>query len=257
MTSTQARRLRWAAVLAAALLGIGVALLGRSQRSRGGEARATAPAPPPVRPDVVLITIDTLRADATGFSGNTRASTPTLDRLAKQGRVFDNAHAHNVVTLPSHVNILTGLYPYQHGVRENSGFRLSDRVPTLATLLKTRGYATGAFVGAFPLDGRFGLGRGFDVYDDRYPKEKSVLEFEMPERPATEVVAGRRSGSRSATRRRVSCGSTSTTATLRTVLPPPGPSATPTTLISARWRRSTRRSSPCSLPFSRDGRGRP
>lgn len=144
------------------------------------------------RPDVVLVTIDTLRADALGFAGNRRAETPTLDRLATQGLVFEHAHAHNVVTLPSHVNILTGLYPYQHGVRDNTGFRLDSSIPTVATWLKERGYATGAFVGAFPLDSRFGLARGFDVYDDRYPKGKTSLDFEMPERPAPEVIAAAR-----------------------------------------------------------------
>jgi arylsulfatase A-like enzyme/Tfp pilus assembly protein PilF len=159
---------------------------------RRASERGPAKAPRPADPDILLITIDTLRADATGFAGNTRVETPNLDRLAKQGVVFPNAHAHNVVTLPSHANILTGLYPYQHGVRENSGFRLPPQIPTLATLLKRRGYATAAFVGAFPLDSRFGLNRGFDVYDDRYPKERSVLEFEMPERPASEVIASAR-----------------------------------------------------------------
>src|SRR5207253_2223166 len=91
--------------------------------------------------------------------------------------------------LPSHVNILTGLLPYQHGVRDNSGFRLPPGTETLASLLKARGYATAAFVGAFPLDARFGLNAGFDVYDDRYPRSRSSLDFEMPERPAAEVVA--------------------------------------------------------------------
>ena len=71
--------------------------------------------------DVILVTIDTLRADSVGFMGNTRVKTPFLDRIASEGIVFSNAHAHNVVTLPSHVNILTGLYPYQHGVRDNAG----------------------------------------------------------------------------------------------------------------------------------------
>src|SRR6187399_2856361 len=104
------------------------------------------------RPDLVLVTIDTLRTDATGFGGNPRGTTPNLDRLAAAGRVFTDAHAHSVVTLPSHTNILTGLYPNQHGVRENSGFKLSPQIPTLATLLHDAGYATGAFVGAFPLD---------------------------------------------------------------------------------------------------------
>jgi arylsulfatase A-like enzyme/Flp pilus assembly protein TadD len=138
--------------------------------------------------DVVLITIDTLRADALGFAGNRRSQTPVLDRLAGQGRVFTNTHAHNVVTLPSHTNILTGLYPFQHGVRDNSGFRLPASVPTLATVLHGAGFATGAFVGAFPLDSQFGLNRGFDVYDDHYPKGSHEDEFMMAERRGDEVV---------------------------------------------------------------------
>ncbi len=139
--------------------------------------------------DVVLITIDTLRADAPAFSGNHRVETPNLDRLAKEGLVFESAHASNVVTLASHTNILTGLYPYQHGVRENSGFRLDPRFPTMATLLSRSGFATAAFVGAFPLDARYGLNRGFDVYDDRYPPGATAYDFSVPERPGTEVVA--------------------------------------------------------------------
>src|SRR5687768_5585962 len=118
--------------------------------------------------DVILVTIDTLRADSLGFAGNRDVSTPVLDQLATAGRVYTNAHAHNVVTLPSHVNILTGRYPFQHGVRDNSGFTLPGTVPTLAGLLKQAGYATAAFVGAYPLDSRYGLDQGFDVYDDDY-----------------------------------------------------------------------------------------
>jgi arylsulfatase A-like enzyme/Tfp pilus assembly protein PilF len=155
-----------------------------SSKTGGGAASA----PSSSRPDVLLVTIDTLRADALGFSGNRRVETPVLDRLAARGVVFANAHAHNVVTLPSHANILTGLLPYQHGIRDNTGFRLDPSTPTLATMLKEEGYATAAFVGAFPLDSRFGLDRGFDVYDDRYPRGRTRLDFEMPERPASEVV---------------------------------------------------------------------
>ncbi|HSS45733.1 MAG TPA: sulfatase-like hydrolase/transferase, partial [Thermoanaerobaculia bacterium] len=143
-------------------------------------------------PDVILITLDTLRYDALGFSGNTRVKTPNLDRLAGEGVVFLHAHAHNVFTLPSHVNILTGLYPYQHGVRSNLGFRLATTTPTLATWLRSRGYATGAFIGAFPLDARFGLSRGFDVYDQHYPQGANEYSFVMAERPAGEVVASAR-----------------------------------------------------------------
>ncbi len=139
--------------------------------------------------DVLLVTIDTLRHDAPGFAGNRRAATPTLDRLAAAGRVFPDTHAHNVVTLPSHVNILTGLYPHQHGVRDNGGFTLDARFPTLATLLHDAGYSTAAFVGAFPLDARFGLGRGFDVYDDRYPEGSSPTAFVIAERRGDRVVA--------------------------------------------------------------------
>lgn len=142
--------------------------------------------------DVLLITIDTLRADAVGFAGNTRVETPVLDRLAAAGRVFDDAHAHSVVTLPSHANILTGLYPYQHGVRENSGFVLGTGVPTLATLLGAAGYATGAFVAAYPLDARFGLNRGFGVYDDSFPRGTNPDAFVVPERRGGQVVAAAR-----------------------------------------------------------------
>jgi arylsulfatase A-like enzyme/Tfp pilus assembly protein PilF len=138
--------------------------------------------------DVILITIDTLRADSVGFAGNTKVKTPFLDSLAARGIVFTNAHAHNVVTLPSHVNILTGLYPYQHGVRDNAGFVLDANVPTLATMLKASGWTTGAFVGAFPLDARFGLNRGFDVYDDNYGKGDVRVNFVIQERRANEVL---------------------------------------------------------------------
>jgi len=138
--------------------------------------------------DVILITIDTLRADALGFVGNAAVATPLLDRLAAAGRVFPHAHAHNVVTLPSHTNILTGLYPYQHGVRDNQGFRLGPEVPTLATLLADAGYRTAAFVAAYPLDSTFGLDRGFSLYDDHYPKGTHANDFLLPERRGDQVV---------------------------------------------------------------------
>jgi len=143
--------------------------------------------------DVVLVTIDTLRADALGFTGNAKVKTPLLDRLAAAGRVYTDTHAHNVVTLPSHTNILTGLYPFAHGVRDNSGFTLGRAVPTLATRLHDAGYATAAFVGAFPLDSRYGLSRGFDVYDDHYPLGSNPDEFLMAERRGDQVVAAAQS----------------------------------------------------------------
>ncbi len=138
---------------------------------------------------VLLVSIDTLRADALGCYGNPRAETPWIDRLAREGVRFTNAHAHNVVTLPSHANLLSGRYPLEHGVHDNTGFRFPEATPTLATLLKARGLRTGAFVSAFPLDARFGLARGFDVYDDRIGGGEWRGSFAMPERPGARTVA--------------------------------------------------------------------
>jgi arylsulfatase A-like enzyme/Flp pilus assembly protein TadD len=137
--------------------------------------------------NVLLVTIDTLRADALGSYGG-RAATPNLDRLAATGTRFTFAHAHAVVTLPSHTSILTGRLPYQHGMRDNSGYRVKEGTETLATILRRTGFATGAFIGGFPLTKRFGLSTGFDVYDDRIPEMKADITFTMPERRADEVV---------------------------------------------------------------------
>lgn len=142
----------------------------------------------PAAGDLVLITLDTLRADALGFAGNDKVSTPTMDRLAREGRIFPHAHAHNVVTLPSHANILTGLNPYQHGVRDNEGYRLADDIPTLATVLAEEGYATGAFVSAYPLDSSFGLARGFDTYDDHFSAGGRDDQFSMAQRRGDDAV---------------------------------------------------------------------
>ncbi|HLX07337.1 MAG TPA: sulfatase-like hydrolase/transferase, partial [Thermoanaerobaculia bacterium] len=182
-----------AAVVAAAAVAVGAAVaagaLGPASPAPGTQPAAAAPPGADAPLDVLLITIDTLRADAPGFGGRRPSPTPLLDRLAAGGRVFTAAHAHNVVTLPSHTNILTGLYPFQHGVRDNEGFRVPAGVPTLATVLHAAGYATGAFVGAYPLDSWFGLNRGFDVYDDHYPKGGGRDQFRFAERKGDKVVA--------------------------------------------------------------------
>ncbi len=164
---------------------------GLSACRREASARPAPPAAPAatrVARDVVLITIDTLRYDAVGFDGNTRGTTPNLDRFAAEGRVFDQAHSHNTITLPSHTNILTGMLPYQHGVRENAGFRLSPKTPTAATRLKAKGYATGAFVGAYVLDSRYGLNHDFDVYDELYRHLDEQLDFKIQQARAEDVV---------------------------------------------------------------------
>jgi len=137
--------------------------------------------------NILLVTIDTLRADALGAYGG-RAATPNLDAVAAHGARFTFAHAHAVVTLVSHASILTGRYPYEHGIRDNTGYRLRPNEATAATLLKARGFATGAFVGGFPLDRRFGLAPGFDVYDDAMTKTGAPGEPAERERPADAVV---------------------------------------------------------------------
>ena len=139
--------------------------------------------------NVLLITIDTLRADALGTYGHPTVKTPWIDRLAAQGVRFDQAHAHGVLTLPSHASILSGLYPLDHGIRDNDGFRFPSGRGTLATILKRQGYATAAFVSAFPLDSRFGLDRGFDLYDDRFGNADSRAPFAIEERRGAETVA--------------------------------------------------------------------
>ncbi len=138
--------------------------------------------------DVLLITVDTLRADALGSYGKAGAATPWMDRLAAAGVRFDDAHAHNVLTLPSHANILSGLHPQEHGVRDNSGFRFPAAIPTLASVLSEHGYRTGAFVSAFPLDSRFGLDRGFEVYEDSFVDATSRPAFFEQERPGPDTV---------------------------------------------------------------------
>jgi len=141
--------------------------------------------------NVLLITIDTLRADALGAYGG-RAATPNLDRLASQGARYTFAHAHSVVTLPSHTSILTGLYPFGHGVRDNAGYRVADDLETVAELAQRAGRPTGAFVGAFPLDRQFGLAQGFDRYDDAGGRGAAENDFSFTERPANEVVSSAR-----------------------------------------------------------------
>jgi arylsulfatase A-like enzyme/Flp pilus assembly protein TadD len=147
----------------------------------------------PVRRDpglsVVLVSVDTLRADALGCYGRAGAETPWTDRLAREGVRFETARAHNVVTLPSHANLLSGDYPLRHGVRDNTGFRFPTDRPTLATLLRGKGWRTGAFVSAFPLDSRFGLDRGFEVYDDRLGGAETSAAFLVPERRGEETVS--------------------------------------------------------------------
>jgi choline-sulfatase len=136
--------------------------------------------------NVLLVTIDTLRADRVGAFGGA-LPTPTLDRLAAGGLRFTRAYAHAPATLPAHASIFTGLLPPHHGVRVN-GAELDGTRSTLAELLGRSGYRTGAFVGSFVLDARFGLSRGFEVYDDRVGTEQGPVTFGFVERSADRVL---------------------------------------------------------------------
>lgn len=137
--------------------------------------------PPEPATSLLLVTIDTLRADRVGAYGGPPGLTPFLDRLAAAGWVFEKVTAVAPLTLPSHATLLSGLDPMRHGVHNNGAFVFPNDRDTLATLLKARGFATGAFVAAVVLDQRYGLARGFDVYDDRISRAvegRSVLESE-------------------------------------------------------------------------------
>jgi arylsulfatase A-like enzyme/Flp pilus assembly protein TadD len=124
---------------------------------------------------VLLVTADTLRADRLGCYGGARAATPNVDALARDGVLFEQAVTPVPLTLPAHVSLFTGTVPARHGVTSNGGHRLREEATTLAEILRARGYATAAVVAAFPLDGRFGLAQGFDLYDDRLPPVGPVV----------------------------------------------------------------------------------
>ena len=134
-----------------------------------GFARGLAAADSNPHPNVLLITVDTLRADHLGCYGYRSIKTPNIDELAHQGVRFERAYAQVPLTLPSHVVILTGTYPMYNHVRDFTGVGLPANIGIISEAFKRHGYATAAFVSAFVLDGSaWGLRRGFDVYDDRF-----------------------------------------------------------------------------------------
>jgi arylsulfatase A-like enzyme/Tfp pilus assembly protein PilF len=141
----------------------------------------------PPRPNVLLVTIDTLRADHVGAYGAADSGvTPAIDALAARGVRFDQAQTAVPLTGPSHATILTGLYPPSHGVRGNVVFTLTENYPTLATRLKRSGYRTAAFVGAYPVAAAFGFAQGFDTFDEEF-HESGPLD-QGAERRANEVA---------------------------------------------------------------------
>ena len=157
----------------------------------GGTA-ASAPSPLPARrpvalPSLILLTLDTTRADHLGIAGVHLGLTPNLDALAARGARFPRAISPAPLTLPAHCSLLTGLDPIGHGVHDNGTASLPATVPTLAKVLAERGHVTAAFVSSRVLDRRFGLDRGFATYDDRMPAER-IGEYGYPERNAEAVT---------------------------------------------------------------------
>jgi arylsulfatase A-like enzyme/Tfp pilus assembly protein PilF len=126
--------------------------------------------------NVILVTLDTLRSDRVSSYGSDLVDTPNIDGFASEGVLFSNAASTVPFTLPAHSSILTGLYPPGHGVRENVGYTLDASIPTLAEVLSEGGWDTAGFVSAFVLDGRWGIGRGFDHYFDDF----DLAEFDTP-----------------------------------------------------------------------------
>src|SRR5262245_57688259 len=134
----------------------------------GCSQRPAPPAPPRVAPNVLIITIDTLRADRLGVYGATNVETPNMDRLAREGAWAPQSDAPVPLTRPSHVSLFTGRYPSEHGIRDNLSAPLDANVPLLAGVFQQAGFATAAFVASSVLDRQSGLARGFDVYSDRF-----------------------------------------------------------------------------------------
>lgn len=149
----------------------------------GPGCRPAGTAPPST---VVLVSVDTLRPDRLGAYGYAASSTPAIDSLAREGLAFERAWSVAPLTLPAHASMLTGLYPPRHGVRVNGVHRLSASVPLVTESFGRAGFRTAAFVGGYPLARRFGLARGFDVFDDTMPARPDG--FHYPERLGREVV---------------------------------------------------------------------
>jgi arylsulfatase A-like enzyme/Tfp pilus assembly protein PilF len=138
---------------------------------------------------LVVITLDTTRADRIGAYGYPKAGTANLDALAQDGVLFEHASTAAPITLPAHSSLFTGRFPPEHGVRDNGGYFLNEKEKTLAEVLKSHGYATGAFIAAYVLDGKWGINQGFDTYFDDFDLSKyRIFSMGAIQRPGNEVV---------------------------------------------------------------------
>lgn len=154
-----------------------------------GLAAAGCRKSPPPRPNVLIITVDTLRADRLGAYGHPGGLTPSVDALARDGVVFERGIAQVPLTWPSHAAIFTGTYPFHNGVQDFTGQPLSARFRTLAESFHAGGYATCAIVSSFVLDRGWGLARGFESYDDAFAGQEFLRKnLALVERPAGESV---------------------------------------------------------------------
>ena len=141
------------------------------------------------RLNLVVVTLDTTRADRLGAYGYARADTPAFDRLAREGVLFDQAVSVAPLTLPAHASMFTGKFPPEHGIRDNGGFFLGEEHETLAEVLHAKGYRTGGFVSAFVLDRKWGINQGFDTYFDNFDlSQTKAVSPGVIQRPANEVV---------------------------------------------------------------------
>lgn len=143
----------------------------------------------PARLNIILVTLDTTRADHIGCYGYRSAKTPALDALAERGVRFERAYTPVPLTLPSHASLMTGLYPPEHGLFVNGRGRLDNSIPVLAETLRAAGYKTAAFVAAFVLDSKFGLDRGFQTYDDDLSKAEPAHDSTHRRRNGDDVMS--------------------------------------------------------------------
>ena len=174
-------------LLVAAALGVAmlvVLMARRHEEQQAAEPAAVGPTPY----NVVLVTVDTLRADRLGVYGFEGVDTPAIDSLAGRGVTFLRAIAPVPLTLPSHASIFSGTYPLHHGVRDNVNFTVRDEITTMAEVFEQAGYQTAAFVGAYVLDSRWGLDQGFQTYSDDLEAAAPGPVVTPAQRPAEEVV---------------------------------------------------------------------
>jgi arylsulfatase A-like enzyme/Tfp pilus assembly protein PilF len=178
------------AFLAVVALGLGVWFLRRPPATDAAARRAlVSRTPSPHDLNLVVLTLDTTRADRLGCYGFAQAETPTIDALASEGVVFDSVTTTVPLTFPAHSSIFTGRIPPHHGVRDNGGFFLDEKTMTLAKRLKAAGYDTGAFIGAWVLESKWGLAQGFDTYEDKFDLSKyKILSLGTVQKKGDEVM---------------------------------------------------------------------